>query len=626
MPALLGRVVGRQVPIGRLLGWQLYCHPWGDSTTIAPTKALLGRSLSAAISGCFMLWLGLLSVVQVAFLPGYLVLCALRLAVRPGQTLVLSFALSLVLNHFLVLALVLLGCYKAGVMYAIFALEAALFAWTARKWPQLTVGEVIGAAEGDSPIFVDTKIGTVPENRGGASPAQAVIAGAAVLLMIGFAVHGLFHAGDIFREWDAVVSWNRWALDWAANGLPHTTAEYPQLLPCNLSLTYVFIQDNSIWFFAKGLMFLFCLFLLLGMFDLYRQTGKVGYALGVLVTYGLFVALLRFRFINSGYADMPVATLAFAGVYALLLARGATTTAAQWKYIFIGGVICAGAALTKQAGLFIAAVYLLLAWLLVERARRWAPMLLLAALMLAMITPWYVYKQIAISRGQEHTLTAYLLNDIHAGRNLWQRLIHAGGLLREALSLPGMLLVAAAVAFAMRDGVQRRLVLLVAIPFSLVWALGFSYDLRNIALAVPLVGAAAGIGVVRVVEAFALNRKRTAGLAPSVKPAHEAFGTWRVLSLRIGYVALLLAVLVLLLGMRFGRDKLIARHRKLQETIGMSDVSRQMCEYQRPIMESRVLSPRITSPCRGFPAWGNIACRVPQTRWRNFGSPTTGRT
>jgi len=185
-----------------------------------------------------MLWLGLLSVVQVAFLPGYLVLCALRLAVRPVQTLVLSFALSLVLNHFLVLALVLLGCYRAGVLYAIFALEAAVFAWTARKWPQLTVADV--AAEGDSPIFV-APLRVAGENRespherlrkpGRVPLAQALIAGAACLLMIGFAAHGLLHAGDIFREWDAVVSWNRWALDWAANSLPHTTAEYPQLLP-----------------------------------------------------------------------------------------------------------------------------------------------------------------------------------------------------------------------------------------------------------------------------------------------------------------------------------------------------------------------------------------------------------
>ena len=91
-----------------------------------------------------------------------------------------------------------------------------------------------------------------------------------------------------------------------------------------------------------------------------------------------------------------------------------------------------------------------------------------------------------------------------------------------------MLLVAAALAFAMRDGVQRRLVLLVAIPFSLVWALGFSYDLRNIALAVPLVGAAAGIGVVGMGEVFVLNRKRAATRAPINAIVRKGFGTSRV--------------------------------------------------------------------------------------------------
>ena len=64
-------------------------------------STLLGRSPSAAIPGCSMLWLGLLSVVQIAFLPGYIALWALKLNERPGQTLVLSFALSLTLNHLL---------------------------------------------------------------------------------------------------------------------------------------------------------------------------------------------------------------------------------------------------------------------------------------------------------------------------------------------------------------------------------------------------------------------------------------------------------------------------------------------------------------------------------------------
>ena len=125
-----------------------------------------------------------------------------------------------------------------------------------------------------------------------------------------------------------------------------------------------------------------------------------------------------------------------------------------------------------------------------------AVVLLLAVL----IAPWYVYKLLAIHRGDEHTLTAYLLHDIHQGRNLWQRLLHAFGLLHEAIPLPAVAALLAAMALALRDPVQRRLTLLVAAPFALLWALGFSYDLRNLSLAIPFAAAAAGIGAVELAE------------------------------------------------------------------------------------------------------------------------------
>ena len=92
--------------------------------------------------GIPMFWLGLMSIVQVAFLPGYLALRAARLAGGPvSRTLVLSFALSLVINHFLVVGLVLAGWYRPGVIYAVFAVEAALAVWSARKWAAQSVGE-----------------------------------------------------------------------------------------------------------------------------------------------------------------------------------------------------------------------------------------------------------------------------------------------------------------------------------------------------------------------------------------------------------------------------------------------------------------------------------------------------
>ena len=72
--------------------------------------------------------------------------------------------------------------------------------------------------------------------------------------------------------------------------------------------------------------------------------------------------------------------------------------------------------------------------------------------------------------------------------------------MREAIPLPA----AAALLLAMAAGPAgpgpTPAVLLVAAPLALLWALGFSYDLRNLALAVPLAGMAAGIGAVELAE------------------------------------------------------------------------------------------------------------------------------
>ncbi len=524
-----------------------------------------------------MLWLGLLSVVQVAFLPGYLALRAARLTDGLGRTLVLSFALSLVLNHFLVIGLVLGGWYRPGVLYGLFAAELVLLAWTARRWPRLTLAEVLPSVRW----------------QGG----RSLLAAAAWMLMAGFAAYSLYRAGDIFQEWDAVVSWNRWAIDWAANRLPRTTAEYPQLLPCNLSLSYVFIQQSTIWFFAKGWLFLFPLLLLTAMFDLGRQSGGAGHFLGLFVTYALLIAVLRFRYLSSGYADMPVAFMAYSGVYALLLARRTTDAGRQAKYVLLGAVFCAGAALTKQAGLLIAAVYPLLVWLVVYRpaggrsadgparcnGRAWYTQIILPMLVLvALIAPWYVYKQIAIYYQADHGLTAHLIGDMHTGRSLAQRLLHAGELLREAMGLPAAAALLLAMGWALKDPVERWLVALVVFPFTLIWALGFSYELRNLALAVPLAGMAAGVGGAELIgklwgraEALTLTlSRRERGPLPTLSGHRPKVGWERgLLSLRLGYLLVPLAVPLVLWGMMIGRDDLANRQRALQRAVGRRDVN-----------------------------------------------------
>ncbi len=301
--------------------------------------------------------LGLLGLVQTAFLPGHLLLRGLRIGCGILASVVLSFALSLLVNYLLVAGLVVCGQYRPRVMYAILAVEIAL--WLRLDYRRLAVplGDAVADVRRRAlAFFLDLDC---------ASPIQspllrrAMIA-AAVLVIAGFALAGIVETGQIFQQWDAVVSWNRWAVQWAANELPQSTSYYPQLLPANISLSYVFMQTNQVWIFAKAMQFLFCLMLLLAMLDAARRSS--GLVPGVVVTYWLFVALLRYRMLSSGYADVPLAFFAWMPLYALLLAARAADARQRSKWLLVGGLLAAGAALTKQLGLYVAVVYPVTAW------------------------------------------------------------------------------------------------------------------------------------------------------------------------------------------------------------------------------------------------------------------------
>ena len=449
-----------------------------------------------------MILLGVLSIVQMVFLPGYLIVRTVRLGGSPLRIGILSFALSLVVNHFLVVGLVLCGGYRFGPVLGIFALEAALLGWSLRRWPSPTLADLTAGAAGGLRELVAEHWPSRRNDQPGILRLSVLAAAAAV--MLGYAGLELARLGGIFTEWDAVVSWNRWAMDWAGNHLPRLTCEYPQLLPTNWSLSYLFLQDTRIWFFAKAPMPLFCVVLLLAIFDLYLVTRNLGYLLGVSLTYGLLTAVLDVNFLGNGYADLPVAALAFVAVYALLLARHVPDGLAARKYLLLGAVIAAGAALTKQAGLVIAAVYPALCCLILRpgaadvpgpKGGR-APFLKAAAaavVIVALVAPWYTYKHFDIRSGHDWSAVGSLV--AHAGSTPGERLAHAGQLLTHRLPLLALVLLAATVAFGLHDRAQRWPVLLVAVPFPIAWAIGFSYDLRNLTLAVPFWGVAAGVGI-----------------------------------------------------------------------------------------------------------------------------------
>ena len=79
-----------------------------------------------------LLWAGV-ALLQLLALPGWLLVRSLRLdRDGPLQTALYSFGLSLLLNHLLVVALVVLGVYTRPVLLGVLALELGLLALTRR--------------------------------------------------------------------------------------------------------------------------------------------------------------------------------------------------------------------------------------------------------------------------------------------------------------------------------------------------------------------------------------------------------------------------------------------------------------------------------------------------------------
>jgi hypothetical protein len=547
--------------------------------------------------------LGLLGLLQIVILPGYLLLRALRIGTGIVATCVLAFALSLVANHVLVAGLVVLGIYRPAVLYAVFAAELAAVA--VLDGPRLRAGIVetsVVCGQRMHAFFRDIEHShelAVNDSSLTLRFGMCTVLAAALVVIVAFTLTGLSQAGEIFQQWDAVVSWNRWAADWAANHLPASTSIYPQLLPTNCSLSYVFLQSSQIWIFAKGFQFLFCVMLLLAMLDLARIDGRFGYLPGVLITYVLLAALLRFRMLSSGYADVPLAYFALVSVYALLRARSTADTLRRKRLLILGALLAFGAAATKQTGLYLAAIYPLLAWRLVlcgegqGSFRRNLPLLAGIGLILALtISPWYLYKVLDFHAGCDKNNTALLMTDFHQQRQILERLSYGGSLIVEAITPLGAGLVVLAIAASLKDPVQRWLVGTLVAPLGLIWAIAFSYDLRNLAIIVPFVGAAAGTGLMHITAWInALCRsgeaRKPCGLRESLlvsadsSLSSQAVSNSRTLGsgLCVGHVIGLLSLLLVAAGLYISDERLMRQQLQQQRMVGMPELNCQLYAY-----------------------------------------------
>lgn len=447
-----------------------------------------------------MIFFGILSLVQILFLPGIL---SVRL-LKPGggvlQRFVFIVGFSFILNYLLVFLLTSLGLYLQPVMLLIVFVEIAAILYLYRSEVKTPVRESFAALWSGIETTIKRLLLSEADNG-----LFNLFRKFALILSAFIAVTALLHMGQIFIQnipsvfntYDAIVSWNYWASEWAQNRIPLGTEDYPQLGPALFSLTYVITGSTHVQFFAKALMPLFLWLIMLMFFDLGIEKPSFGILLGVEIVY-LSIKHFVGEYIIDGYMDIPLAFFAFLAVYALLKSRLAGNGRNTSLTILFGLVFAAGAAVTKQAGLYLFAIYPFLVLLIFgwKNIRLWFKnyqklFLFGIGAAVVLVVPWYLMKLYQINTGLDISHVLIPLTDTSAasgssnlGGKISTGLLSLGKYgLGFLFLLPALFLVEPAI---------RWIVLLIVLPFTLLWAGYASYDVRNVTLVWPFFALAIG--------------------------------------------------------------------------------------------------------------------------------------
>lgn len=523
-----------------------------------------------------MFILGLLAFLQTVFIPGYIAIKYLEINLNADagnkisgkiRQSVYAFGLSLIINYLLVFVFTAAGIYKPLTLYILLFFEGVLliYYWAANIKPRFH-------------RYINLDVSRCVTNLKQFFASHSFIynflflVSLAVLLWYVFLF--LYFLGSVFELWDPVMSWNRFALDWADNQWPANTWRYPQLVPANWSISYVMMQNTGIQCFAKAIMPLFSIAVLLLFLDLALSKKKAVYLLG-LAGYGILLEYLyNPSYIVSGYVDIAASFFAFLSFHVMYNHNpGQSHRTRRFSTIWLAVIFACGAAVTKQAGLFILGV--ILVWGMrslyqhkktAAREKTTGKVLLLLFTVLVIAASWYIVKEVHIARGLDRSGIA-MVQGVHRFDSYTERLANAFNQLAthrhpklKPLVWAGILLIFCGLFHKKSWAVT----LFIVIPYILIWGFFFSYDNRNLAFAVPFIAFSAAFGLVFL---------------------KRLFNGWSKIPRRkIPLVPVIIAVLLVLTALNFAllkKGTLVQHQTRLRMKIGNARLNDLLYRYHR---------------------------------------------
>ena len=427
--------------------------------------------------------LGILSLLQIGIIPGVLITAQLKLFAPQDRTL-LVLPLSCIANYFLVIILTLLGVYNQIALLIILFIEViALLLYAKSKMLQ-------GKYAVDYGVLFDCDI-----------QQNGVIRWLVILLVFFYTVLTFKQIGTVFTGADAVVSWNKWAIDWFNGISPRDTFYYPQLLPALYSLTYQFMGSVAVELFAKLVAAFFPIMLLLTFLrvaSLHKNNSSL-YLLGMLMFWFAFSRMIGSSSAFNGYADLPLAYFVLVSIYIFNLAWvGVRTnqTNSNFNLLLLCAVVIAGGAITKHSALYLAAI-MPLVWYFHFRDRVNLRQIVIAYIVMLLVAGhWFIYKQSQIYMGADSS-NLQALSEIVV-MPWYAKLWHGVTMISSKISWLWIPLLIAGVLTPL----GRAHAVWIFVPYFLLWALFASYDYRNLILALPSFSYILASGMMKLHEYF----------------------------------------------------------------------------------------------------------------------------
>ena len=423
----------------------------------------------------FTIIFGFLSLAQTIFLPGYLLLKILQIKLDYITTAIISFVLSLFINYLLVFSMVLSNTFSTFNVRIVLCIEIIFFLL----------------------LLLKNKNNTSNFNKMLWLKNVKTYEIIALGLIIYTVCYSLGNFGHVFKGWDTICSWNKWAINLYDGILPVGTGTYPQIIPSNFAIMYA-VTGYPLQFFPYfmwNVIPIYCLLIPYSMAKSYKKNENEFY-LSVIGVFFFIMPLIR----DAGYADLPVAFVSLASFYYIfIISKSKNIDTSIFKNAIILGIVLGCATVTKQAGLFILIVSPVFIYLLIiknkqKRSSKFKIIIFTIPLFvsLSVVISWYFAARYL---PRDNNIN-HLLNLTWSGGFL--------GLINWAIihkfKLLNFIILLISISFSWKSKFCRSISLLVVIPYFIVWILCFGYDARNISVLLPFAGILFGFALSKIIS------------------------------------------------------------------------------------------------------------------------------